>query len=55
MLTFLISSSILVAGFGLGYAACLWRSYRRHAQRLTTPARHAGSHTTTFGHARRAF
>jgi hypothetical protein len=52
MLTILIQSSIFVAGFGLGYAACAWRAHRRH---VTYASRSARPVTSMFGHPRRAF
>jgi hypothetical protein len=55
MLTFLILSSIFIAGFLFGYAACAWRSRSRRAQHLTYASRDARSQTSMFGHARRAF
>jgi hypothetical protein len=53
MLTFLTQSSIFIAGFGLGYAACAWRGRRRANGTLTS--RNARAVTSMFGHARRAF
>jgi len=53
MLTFFILSSIFVAGFGLGYAACAWRARRRRNGIFTS--RNAQPVTSMFGHARRAF
>jgi hypothetical protein len=50
MLTLLLQSSIFVAGFLAGYAACAWRSHRRQTQYATLAPR-----TSTFGHPRRAF
>jgi len=52
MLTILIQSSIFIAGFGLGYAACAWRAHRRH---VTYASRNAPPVTSMFGHPRRAF
>ena len=49
MLTLLLQSSIFVAGFLAGYAACLWRSHRRQAYATVGPR------TSMFGHHRRAF
>jgi len=46
MLTLLLQSSIFVAGFLAGYAACLWRSHRRQA---------FAPRISMFGHHRRAF
>jgi hypothetical protein len=50
MLTLLLQSSIFIAGFLVGYAACAWRSHRRQAQYVTLAPR-----TSMFGHHRRAF
>jgi len=55
MLTFLIQSSIFIAGFALGYGVFAWRSHRRGTQYSTYASRNAHSHMSTFGHARRAF
>jgi hypothetical protein len=52
MLTFLTQSSIFIAGFGLGYAACAWRGRRANG---TFTSRNSRPVTSMFGHARRAF
>jgi hypothetical protein len=55
MLTFLLQSSIFIVGFALGYAACAWRSRQHRTRHSTFKSRNTGPHTSTFGHARRAF
>jgi hypothetical protein len=50
MLSLLLQSSIFIAGFLVGYAACAWRSHRRQAQYVSLAPR-----TSMFGHPRRAF
>jgi hypothetical protein len=55
MLPILILSLIFAAGFGLGYAARAWRSYKRRTRHLMYSPYTATPRSTTFGHARRAF
>jgi hypothetical protein len=51
MLVALILSSVFIGGFFLGYGTRAWRSNKHQAG----TSHKTSSHTTTFGHARRAF
>jgi hypothetical protein len=56
MLTLLFfQSSIFIAGFLVGYAAHIWRLYRRQLRFATVVPRNPRPQPSTFGHTRRPF